>query len=135
MAAMIIGIGTDILFLPRIVSLVKRRSAERFATRILSEEEHDQWRSLRNSAERLRYLAVRWAVKEAAYKALQPEVELKWKNMSFMKCSASTSRKPVLRVAQELTLGVKFHASVSHDGDHAIAMVVAEAKAHDSPTA
>ena len=55
----ILGIGTDILYLPRIASLVKRRSAERFVARILSNHEHDQWRSLCCTTERLRFLGVR----------------------------------------------------------------------------
>lgn len=55
----ILGIGTDILCLSRLVSLVKRRSMERFATRILSEQEHEQWRSLGSSKEQQRFLAVR----------------------------------------------------------------------------
>ena len=68
----------------------------------------------------------RWSIKEAAYKALQPSMELRWKEISFIKDSFSKSRKPILRIKEGPTLGVKFHTSVSHDGDYVVTMVVAE---------
>lgn len=72
----------------------------------------------------------RWSIKEAAYKALQPDFTLRWKEASFARDTASTSRKPILRIASGLVPGVRFHTSVSHDGDHVIAMVVAEVEDH-----
>ncbi|KAF8591972.1 4'-phosphopantetheinyl transferase [Ramaria rubella] len=122
----ILGVGTDVLYLPRMAALVKRRSAGRLASRILCEREHGHWVSLQNHNDQLRFLAVRWCVKEAAYKALQPDLALGWKDISFLKDPILTNRKPVLHMIRECTWTVKFHASVSHDGDYVIAMVVAE---------
>ncbi|KDE08882.1 hypothetical protein MVLG_00979 [Microbotryum lychnidis-dioicae p1A1 Lamole] len=79
---MILGIGVDLLHLPRLSSLIKRRGAERFARRILTPLELEQWRKIDKDelqprgAERSKgdlgatFLAVRWAAKEATYKAL-----------------------------------------------------------------
>ncbi|KAF8528068.1 4'-phosphopantetheinyl transferase superfamily [Hysterangium stoloniferum] len=123
----VLGVGTDILLLPRIASIVKRRSPERFARKILCPEEYGRWHSIRTESERERFLAVRWCVKEAAYKALQPSVSLQsWKDLCFLKDPMSSSLKPLLRIVREPVPNVTLHASVSHDGDYAIAMVTAE---------
>jgi len=123
----VLGVGTDILFLPRIASIIKRRSTERFATKILCPEEYNRWHSIRTESEQQRFLAVRWCVKEAAYKALQPGVSLtSWKDLCFLKDPMSSSLKPLLRIIRKPSPNVNLHASVSHDGEYVIAMVTAE---------
>ncbi|THH12630.1 hypothetical protein EW146_g7515 [Bondarzewia mesenterica] len=77
------------------------------------------------------FLAVRWAVKEAAYKALYPVVKPTWKELTFVR-SGSKSLKPVLQyqplnIEDAVRIG-HLHASVSHDGEYVFATVLAEAK-------
>lgn len=128
---MILGIGVDLLHLPRLKSILTRHSPALLARRILNSEEleafynlfpdcHDsnvraksaggelknnleapslpvddlhKWRSVPDlsrwerrgifsSEEQVaRYLGVRWCVKEAAYKALNPAWSIKWKDI------------------------------------------------------
>jgi len=63
---MIFGIGTDILALDRI-ERVYARYGERFAERLLLDEEMSLFRKARN---KVRFLAMRFAAKEAIAKAL-----------------------------------------------------------------
>lgn len=57
----IIGIGVDVVHLPRICSLIRRRTAQRLANRILSVEELFQWRQVAGDdiVSQTRFLAVR----------------------------------------------------------------------------
>ncbi|MEE4378459.1 MAG: holo-ACP synthase [Candidatus Competibacteraceae bacterium] len=66
MASDIYGIGTDIVEIARIHDILKR-FGERFAQRILTEDELADYR---NSAHPERFLARRFAAKEAVVKAL-----------------------------------------------------------------
>ncbi len=63
---MIFGIGTDIVQVARMQAALERHG-ERFAKRILAAEEYEQF--LRNT-QQARFLAKRFAAKEAAAKAL-----------------------------------------------------------------
>ena len=67
-----------------------------------------------------RFLTVRWAVKEAAYKALFPLYRPTWKDLTVSKDCG----KPSLKF--ENCPRVKLHASVSHDGEYTVANVLAE---------
>jgi hypothetical protein len=64
----ILGIGVDIVCLPRLRALVARRGPDRLASRILSSRERREWderamQSTKWDAEReLRFLAVRYVV-------------------------------------------------------------------------
>lgn len=57
----ILGIGVDIVHVPRILRLAEGRNGARFARRILSEKESSVWNALPSAdhARRTRYLAVR----------------------------------------------------------------------------
>jgi holo-[acyl-carrier protein] synthase len=68
---MIHGIGTDICRIPRIGEALARQG-ERFARRVLGPEEIEVFRerSARNATRGVRYLATRFAAKEAFSKAL-----------------------------------------------------------------
>lgn len=63
---MIFGVGTDIVQIAR-VRLALERHGEAFAARILAEVEWGEWQASRNQA---RFLAKRFAAKEAFGKAL-----------------------------------------------------------------
>ncbi|KAK0553860.1 hypothetical protein OC845_000997 [Tilletia horrida] len=100
----------------------------------------------------MQWLGLRWAAKEAAYKALYPEHRLKWHDVQISKSIPSSpppshpwsfglaatpsfiSPKPSLTWCgsvqgshdeSKLSLPV-MHLSVSHDGDYLLAFVVAE---------
>ncbi|KAJ1974935.1 hypothetical protein H4R34_004527 [Dimargaris verticillata] len=72
----------------------------------------------------VRYLATRWAAKEAVYKALYPTHSLSWKDVAV----AKRSGKPYLHFQDPSKHGInQSHLSISHDGDLVIAQVVLEA--------
>ncbi|CCM03408.1 uncharacterized protein FIBRA_05539 [Fibroporia radiculosa] len=124
----ILGVGVDVLNIHRIIALVKRRSATRIAARILSDEELTVWQPLstKNAALRDRFLAVRFSVKEAAYKGLYPHARPTWKELTFL--ASGGSRKPTLTYhpsALATPIGT-LHTSISHDGDYVFSTVVVE---------
>jgi holo-[acyl-carrier protein] synthase len=59
---MLLGIGVDIVHLPRIAAIVKRQFGHKFARRILSANELEQWSSLPDYdfQKQVQFLAVRW---------------------------------------------------------------------------
>ena len=138
----IIGVGIDVVHVPRIVSIVTRRTPAKLASRILSPSEFREWETLsapttitstvtsRDSnpigsatLESVRFLAVRWAIKEAAYKALFPNYKPTWKELSVTK-EPGGGGKPKLGFGK--FENVRLHVSVSHDGEYTVANVVAE---------
>ncbi|KAH8118456.1 4'-phosphopantetheinyl transferase [Phellopilus nigrolimitatus] len=125
----ILGLGVDIVHLPRIAALITRRGSERFANRVLSHEEIRDWK--RESEGSLRYLAVRFSVKEAAYKALYPITRPSWKELTFKSFGGYfPGSKPVLlyeptMLRERERLG-QIHVSVSHDGDFVFSTVIVE---------
>ncbi|KAG6855129.1 hypothetical protein C0991_006058 [Blastosporella zonata] len=128
----ILGIGVDVLHVPRIAALLARRGS-RLPDRILSQMETLQYQLLptQDISRRIRFLAVRWAVKEATYKAMYPIVQPTWKEVSYHGLGeGQVRRKPVLEY-HPLTLSDKskigpIHASVSHDGEYVFTSVTIE---------
>ncbi|KAG1313009.1 hypothetical protein G6F64_002573 [Rhizopus arrhizus] len=118
------GIGVDILHLPRLSSLVIRRGREKLAKRILSKKELIEFNNLTFQHEQCTmYLATRWCIKEAVYKALYPIHRLEWKQVTVIK----EAGKPVLLIENSQLYGIhQTHVSVSHDGDYAMAQVILE---------
>ncbi|THV08624.1 4'-phosphopantetheinyl transferase [Dendrothele bispora CBS 962.96] len=128
----ILGIGADVVYVPRIINLVQRRGVDRFAARILNERELRDWKMVRverdhNLFRDAQYLAVRWAVKEAAYKALYPTFRPVWKDLTYERLSAA-GVKPTLSFhpKDQTSLPGAIHCSISHDGDYVFATVVVE---------
>ncbi|CAO3630880.1 unnamed protein product [Mucor hiemalis] len=121
---MILGIGVDIVHLPRIAALISRRGHDKLAKRILSESELKEFKiQLIEPEKQLIYLGSRWCIKEAVYKALYPRHKLEWKQVSVIK----RSNKPDLDIVNGKLYGIlNTHVSLSHDGDYAIAQVVLE---------
>lgn len=78
---MIIGIGTDLVLLSRIEAVMERQG-ERFAQRILTPAELQRFRS---HAQPARYLAKRYAAKEAILKALGTGLAkgMSWQHMQI----------------------------------------------------
>jgi holo-[acyl-carrier protein] synthase len=137
----IIGVGIDIVHIPRIAVLVARGTPMKLATRILSPSELREWETFSPripsvpvpvtrkglnaiTAEKwFKFLTVRWAIKEAAYKALFPLYKTTWKDLTVSKVPAGGG-KPSLTF--DKSVKVKLHVSVSHDGEYTVANVLAE---------
>ena len=123
---MIIGIGIDIVEIARINTLLQRYGM-RFLQRILSSEEIDYCMKRHDSAS---CVAGRFAVKEAAFKALSAE---RSSGISFQDISVEVADGvPRLRLtgkAYELSRlkgAGKYHVSISHDSGCAVAVVIVE---------
>lgn len=128
---MIIGVGLDILYLPRLIALVKRRGVNGLARRILTQDEVDAFEATADvdgaQGAMVRYLAVRWTAKEAAYKALHAHRETTWKDVEIVK-REQTGTRPLLQWTDPspADAAVKLHLSVSHDGEYVASTVIAE---------
>ena len=119
---MIFGIGTDIVYIPRIQELLNKYG-DKIAKRILSDFEFEKFIQLTNSTA---FLAKRFAVKEAAAKALGTGFRdgLKLKHIVVKNDEQGkpelTFHKPGL--LQKLNVGRSL-VSLSDEGDYALAFV------------
>ena len=124
---MIFGIGVDLVTISRIASVHQRRG-ERFARRFLADIELVEYAAL---ADPDRFLAKRFAVKEAAVKALgtgeREGVLLKDFYLSHSTlgkpCLHATGRAADIMADQNIYAA---HVSLSDELDQVIAMVVLE---------
>ena len=124
---MIVGIGTDIVDVGRIDAMLARRG-EALAQRLLSAAEFDAFKVHPAPA---RFLAKRFAAKEAALKALGTGLRngMRWADISVVHDALG---KPALRLegaAQQRagSLGVSAcHLSVSDEQRYAVAFVILE---------
>ncbi|WP_150462338.1 holo-ACP synthase [Nesterenkonia ebinurensis] len=115
---MIVGIGMDVVDVPRFVEQLERTPTLR--QRLFTPAEREL---------RVRSLAARFAAKEAVAKALGAPA-----GMSFQDCEVvcDDAGDPYLQVTGTVAVvaeakGVqRWHLSLSHDGDLATAMVIAE---------
>ena len=120
---MILGVGVDTVSLTRFEA--KLAETPRLKDRLfLDIETHTD-----GADASIKTLAGRFAAKEAVIKALSGNPGIEWHGIEVGK---ESSGKPVIWLHGQtaklaLQLGVrKFHVSISHDGDNAIAFVVAE---------
>lgn len=128
---MIVGIGTDLIEIPRIEAAVTRHG-ERFALRILGPGELQRYEQRRAKSERrgLAFLATRFAAKEAISKALGlgMRMPMTWRSAEVIN---QASGKPVVVVHGELKAfvearGLRLHVSVTDERTLAMAYAVAE---------
>lgn len=80
---MIVGIGTDLLSMARLSSMLTRHLPhirERFARRILAPQDKQEYQRALSKDDRsaVTILARHWTCKEAAYKAFHPHLALRW---------------------------------------------------------
>lgn len=131
MSGRIAGIGTDIVRVDR-VQAVYDRFGTRFARRILGEQELEVFaRRYRRDARRgIRYLATRFAAKEAFSKAvgLGMRVPMTWSRMQTLNAPGG---RPVVRLSGPLAswYNERFgaaHVSVTDEHDLVAAFVVVE---------
>ena len=134
---MIIGIGTDIVHLPRIARILAQRET-RFLARAFHPDEIMTYRqrlqSTRSdsavSLSAVRFVASRWAAKESVYKALGGQWRIPFPDIWIRQRDGDA--KPEIALVNDSAvrasaLGVAaWHVSLSHDGEYAIAMVIAQ---------
>lgn len=124
---MIYGIGTDIVAVKRLAGVLERHG-ESFLDRVLAPEERAE---LPAAAEpRARFLARRWAAKEAFAKAFRTGVR-GVVSLAAVRVTHEESGAPVLAFADELAKilaqrHLKPHLSISDEHDYAVAFVVIE---------
>ncbi|HEY2451666.1 MAG TPA: holo-ACP synthase [Scandinavium sp.] len=123
----IVGIGTDIVEITRIEAVIAR-SGDRLARRVLSDNE---WKVWETHQQPVRFLAKRFAVKEAASKALGTGIR---NGLAFEQFEVYNDElgKPKLRLwgaASELAarLGVvHIHVTLADERHYACATVIME---------
>ena len=127
---MIHGIGTDIVQVARIAASVERSA--RFADKVLGPDEMAVYRerSEKTAGRGLRYLALRFAAKEAFCKALGMGFRppMSWHGLQVL---SDELGKPVAVANGELQdymaqRGLRAQISLSDEADYAVAFVVIE---------
>ncbi|WP_334187486.1 holo-ACP synthase [Noviherbaspirillum sp.] len=130
---MIYGIGTDIIQISRIEAALAR-NGERFAEKILGPEELEKYRrrKIKVEARGLRFLATRFAAKEAFSKAigLGMRMPMTWRAMQTLN---APSGKPVAVTSGALKEfmeqnGLTAQVSITDEADYAVAFVIVEKK-------
>jgi len=124
---MITGIGTDIVKTERIEKAVEKLG-ERFAKRILTPEEFTEFQGV---PQPVRYLAKRFAVKEAACKALGTGIAegVSWQHFTV---AHDDKGKPLLKMTEKAlevaqNIGARsWHLSLSDEEEYVVAFVVME---------
>jgi len=121
---MIRGIGVDVVSVPRMAGVLKRRG-DRFCARVFTEGERAYCRS---RAEPAQHYAVRFAAKEAALKALGVPAGLCWHELEVVQEDGAPRIRLHGRAAEaaDTRRSGRLHLSLSHSAETAIAMVVAE---------
>lgn len=117
---MIVGVGVDLVDVQRFES--KLQSTAGLAEKIFREDERDAT---------ARTLAGRFAAKEALVKAFGGSTGMHWHDVQVSKNELGAPKISLFGTTAEVAnaKGIdNLHLSISHDGDYAIAYVIAEAK-------
>jgi holo-[acyl-carrier protein] synthase len=127
---MIYGIGSDLVEIDRIAKIVARHG-DRFVDRIYTKYEQS---AAKKRADQSRYYAMRFAAKEAAWKALSPgrDLGIGWQELEII---SRDDGQPLLNLkgkaadyfAKETNNKGMCHLSLSDDGGMALAFVVLSA--------
>ncbi|MDF2960402.1 MAG: 4-phosphopantetheinyl transferase [Paenibacillus sp.] len=127
---MIIGIGTDLLNIARVKTIIEGSAGDRFITRVLTPGEKELTAGRRGRL--VEFVAGRFAAKEAVSKALGCGIG-KQVSLQDIEIIPDTRGKPVCRVKSEalhrLQLqpdAVVIHLSITHSEDIAMAYAVVE---------
>ncbi|MFJ2990284.1 holo-ACP synthase [Collimonas sp. NPDC087041] len=128
---MIYGIGTDIIQIPRIEAALQR-NGDRFAGKILGPQEMEKYlqRKAKVEARGIRFLATRFAAKEAFSKALGlgMRMPMTWRAMQTLN---APSGRPIVVVNQALEEfmkknGLTAQVSITDEVEYAVAFVIVE---------
>ncbi|MGV3654612.1 MAG: holo-ACP synthase [Noviherbaspirillum sp.] len=135
---MIYGIGTDIIRIERVQQALERHG-DRFAEKILGPEELAKYhaRRQRSAARGLRFLATRFAAKEAFSKALGlgMRMPMTWRAMQTLN---APSGRPVAVTSGALKDYMDLHrlaaqVSLTDEADYAVAFVIIENNDNPQP--
>lgn len=124
---MIVGIGIDLVNIPRIKMLISRWG-DKFTKRVYS---HNEIAYSENRLKSEQHFAASFAVKESFYKAVGSSFDDKMKLLDI-EVLRDSKGKPFINLygkAKEIIQqeGIsKIHTSISHDGDYSIAFVIVE---------
>ncbi|AHC39144.1 holo-[acyl-carrier-protein] synthase [Ehrlichia muris] len=118
---MILGIGTDIVYIPRISNLYKKFGIK-FLKRVFNEKEIEDSKKYTNFDAQVRHFAKRFAAKEAYVKALGTGFGKSIK-MSDIIISNNLYGKPQITINNNSTKH-KIELSISDEKDYAIAFIV-----------
>jgi holo-[acyl-carrier protein] synthase len=133
---MIYGIGTDICKIPRIEAALARHG-ERFAKKILGPQELEKFRarSAKNAVRGVRFLATRFAAKEAFSKAigLGLRMPMTWPAAQMLN---HPSGKPMIVCSGVLAEFMEKNrlsaqVTISDEEDYAVAFVIVEQAAQE----
>ena len=125
------GIGTDIIRIDRIAAALARHG-DRFAEKILGPQEMEKYRRRKQKVEArgVRFLATRFAAKEAFSKAigLGMRMPMTWRAVQFLN---APSGKPVVVTSGALTEFMQQHGftaqvSLTDEAEYAVAFVIVE---------
>lgn len=128
---MVSGIGTDIIRIDRIAAALARHG-DRFAEKILGPKEMEKYRRRKQKVEArgVRFLATRFAAKEAFSKAigLGMRMPMTWRAVQFLN---APSGKPVVVTSGALTEFMQQHGftaqvSLTDEAEYAVAFVIVE---------
>ncbi|GGC98646.1 holo-ACP synthase [Undibacterium terreum] len=133
---MIYGIGTDIIQISRIEAALAR-NGERFAEKILGVEELEKYRRRKAKVEArgIRFLATRFAAKEAFSKAIGMgmRMPMTWRAMQTLN---APSGQPIAVTSGSLlewmtAQGLTARVSITDETDYAVAFVIVEKNVAD----
>lgn len=128
---MVSGIGTDIIRIDRIAAALARHG-DRFAAKILGPQEMEKYlrRKQKVEARGVRFLATRFAAKEAFSKAigLGMRMPMTWRAAQFLN---APSGKPIVVTSGVLTefmlqQGLTAQVSLTDEAEYAVAFVIVE---------
>ena len=111
------GIGTDIIEIERIKKI---KNQTRFIEKILSQQERNLYETFLHEQRQAEFLAGRWALKEAIYKALTDFCQdLTYRDFSILNDAFGKPQlvEPVIP---------NLHLSLSHCKSYTVAFVIAE---------
>lgn len=116
---MILGIGTDLVSIDRIRKIYNKFSYK-FVQKILSNQEQVIYSQFENDEHKIRYLAKRFAAKEAFVKALGIGIgDVGFKDISILN---DAKGKPYINLANVSKFNIEL--SISDERDYAVAFVV-----------
>jgi holo-[acyl-carrier protein] synthase len=128
---MIYGIGTDIIQISRIEAALKR-NGERFAEKILGTEEMEKYlrRKAKVEARGIRFLATRFAAKEAFSKAigLGMRMPMTWRAMQTLNAPSGKPMAVYSGALEEFMQqhGLTAQVTITDEADYGVAFVIVE---------
>lgn len=120
---MIYGIGTDIVYIPRILRILQKYGGK-FLNKVYTKKEIEISKKYNSQEVRAKYFAKRFAAKEAFVKALGTGFS-QGIIMKDIEIYSDVKGKPCLAVTKDfISKDYKIHLSLSDDQDYATAFVV-----------